>query len=57
MNPRLSAIDLKREMRKTNVDIYVSTVKLKLYEGGRKSSREMKRTAYYNIAQLTYTMV
>lgn len=43
INPRLSAVDLAREINKNGVDIHVSTVKRRLSEVGRKAYRPKKK--------------
>lgn len=42
-NPRLSAVDLAREINKNGVNIHVSTVKRRLLEVGRKAYRPKKK--------------
>lgn len=42
MKPRLSAVDLNREMRTTGVDIHGSAVKRRLYKIGWRAYRPMK---------------
>lgn len=43
INPRLSAVDLAREINKSGVNIHVSTVKRRLSEIGRKAYRPKKK--------------